>query len=522
MYDWKEQAASFLKECSLSSEVGDMCSFRCRGCDKIFTSLCSYQNHNYSFKKKGLPPCSTDDGTIWLNFVEKAVAHRCKLCSKLLLCDKRIMCRHFSSQHKITVSMYMKRHLSQKTELDSDTVMKLKRETPIVPTQFGNYITSPDSVPREKTTNKVENLCIFKCRCSFHAKSYFSLVAHSKKCKEFSGMVNLKTAAEFVVEARYHCCRVCTRRVLCDKGLINCHIRSAHKYLNNEGYAQLAGKREQHNEREREKEATRFADLLKKVPMITPHKTHITLPNSLPKSMTTDIVENLCKYRCKEESCSFSASTWSAMGGHMKKNHGLPTSTYHPTCLVEARYHKCRFCSRDILCDKNIISRHAHGYHHMSLEQYMAAGNGKPEKGVMVQINKKKYRRLFPKDTIPHEFVVAKVANACTFTCPHCGKKSVSSTGFSHHLLRSCVKRTIISKNVTEARYHECRLCCRVMLCDYTIIKTHIQRSHNTVTSPKAYMERVGVLSREETQEIRQKIPADYSYAKHATILGYN
>ncbi len=257
--------------------VGNKCTFWCKGCNKAFTSLKSHRFHNYRLTKEGLPPCSID-GPNWLNFVEKAVAHCCRLCSKLLLCDKEHIYRHMNSQHKIKVSIYMKEYLSQETAPESVEVQALKRETPIVTSKFDHYTVSPYSLPREKVTNVVENLCTFKCMCSATIKSYNSLLGHSKKCKELTKRVSLKTAAEFVDEARYHCCRVCARRILCDKGLILRHVHASHSHLGIEGYSQLAGVR--HIALEMDAKATdkarQFADLQRKVPKIAPHKSKMT------------------------------------------------------------------------------------------------------------------------------------------------------------------------------------------------------------------------------------------------------
>ncbi len=188
--------------------------------------------------------------------------------------------------------------------------------------------------------------------------------------------------------------------------------------------------------------------------------------------------------------------------------------------LIEARYHKCRLCSKDILCDKLIIGKHCYSTHQISLAQYMSGENGKHKMplsdSVAVKFQKgDRYKRLFVKNTIPHNFISEKVANVCTFTCPHCGKKSVCLSSFSNHLSRCCGRMTFVPQNVTEARYYECRLCAKLMLCDHHFVKSHIW-SHRSVTTFEAYLEKEGKASAEETQEIRQRVQADDSYWKRA------
>ncbi len=406
----------------IQEKAGNFCQFSCSQCGETFTSQLSTRRH-----KKKLGGCTAQSQ------LTVASAHVCSICSRIVLNDSEHLYRHYTRKHKINLLTYMKEHLSQETNPEYHVVQKLKRETPIVPTHLGNYVISPCSVPRDKVTDAKENLCTFRCICSFSTSSYNSLLAHSKKCKKLTKRVTLKTAPEFVNEARYHCCRVCAKRILCDKGLIHRHVRHSHG-VDAEDYAQLAGERGRHRAMEKEtkikEETIQFIDLLKKVPKVAPHKTHKIFNYKLPKSLTTEVVENLCKYKCREESCSFSASSWNTMARHMQRKHRLPSFTYHPLSLVEARYHKCRLCSKDILCDKAIIGKHSYASHQMSLEQYMSGENGKHKMplsdSVAVKVQKgDRYKRLFVKNTIPPKFISEKVANACTFTCPHCGKKSV-------------------------------------------------------------------------------------------------
>ncbi len=492
----------------VKEEAGNFCQFTCSQCEETFQSYSSIMGHK---KKNGCNHKQTQMSAV--------SAHMCSICSMIVLNDLAHLSTHFREKHQISFQNHALHPM--KTDLDSDVIKRLKQETPIITTQFDHYVTSPKSVPCEKVTDAVENLCIFGCKCSFITNSFRALMNHSKKCQE-SGKVSLRTITKFIIEARYHCCRVCARRVLCDKGLIQCHFRSAH-HLGHVGYAQLVGKKGKQNvikaETKAKEEATRFADLLKNVPIITPHKTSITLPSSLPKAMTTQVVENLCKYRCREGSCPFSASSWNVMRGHMQKYHELPTFTYHPTSLVEARYHKCRLCSKDMLCDKRAIYLHLYTCHQISLKQYKLGATGKhrqQSEGAAKAQKIVRYKRLFCKNSISHEFVSRKAANACTFTCPNCGKKWVSSAAFRNHLSRCCGKSTVVPQHVTEARYYECSLCSRLMLCDFLTVTRHIQCSHSTITSPKTYMEKVSSSSKEETQEIRQKVLADNLYWKKA------
>ena len=124
------------------------------------------------------------------------------------------------------------------------------------------------------------------------------------------------------------------------------------------------------------------------------------------------------------------APSWNVMKRHAQK-HGLLTFSYHPASLIEARYHKCRLCSRDILCDKSFIGTHSYSRQDISPEQYKSGANEKQEQttsrwGSNKVSTSEKVQEAFPHtDTI---LVTKRVANACIFTCPNCGKKSASSS----------------------------------------------------------------------------------------------
>ena len=84
----------------------------------------------------------------------------------------------------------------------------------------------PSSHPLVKTTDKIANLCKFRCRaissCSFKASSLESLKYHTKMSHE--GKRYLYDPSS-LIEARYHRCSICSKSILCDRHVIRGHIR---------------------------------------------------------------------------------------------------------------------------------------------------------------------------------------------------------------------------------------------------------------------------------------------------------
>ncbi len=77
-----------LQKGTLSKQkIDNMCTFRCSKCYKLLKSYASLQKHSYREK------CQVNDSDL-SNCIQNVVTHQCKICSKVLLCDRVLIERH--------------------------------------------------------------------------------------------------------------------------------------------------------------------------------------------------------------------------------------------------------------------------------------------------------------------------------------------------------------------------------------------------------------------------------------------
>ncbi len=88
--------------------IGNLCTFRCPGYKKIFHSKSALLGH---FNRKVSKTCLELRDTVkWQTCVEEVVTHKCKICSKLLLCDNTLILLHVRDNHNIkTIGEYVKK-----------------------------------------------------------------------------------------------------------------------------------------------------------------------------------------------------------------------------------------------------------------------------------------------------------------------------------------------------------------------------------------------------------------------------
>ncbi len=74
-------------------------------------------------------------------------------------------------------------------------------------------------------------------------------------------------------------------------------------------------------------------------------------------------IESLCCWRCRF--CSRPYTSWGSLAGHMREAHGsnVGTKEVMRECLVRAVHFRCPLCRQEMLCDRAVISSHAHSKH---------------------------------------------------------------------------------------------------------------------------------------------------------------
>ncbi len=382
-----KELRDFLKGGPFSQEVENRCIFQCPNCSQKFSAWESILRHharaNASCKGIG------QERDIKKLTVKKVV-HACKICGDFALCDRNKIAVHLNNRHKILLKDYIeycsKRSQQSLTETLSHQREQENRElaerklslnsVPKVPTHLFAKSMSvlPHQIPKEKTTFKVEDLCLFSCpKCSRKDSSWLRISTHAlRKCVGSSKLESID-----IVEARVHMCYICSMRLLCDVNIIMTHAKSAHQ-MDFKMYKELipsASDPEKSGYFGIEKECHEKAERRKSVPVVkTPFKTPSVRPEKLSREYTTRLVENLCIFKCP--ACPYESESFDPLRTHLRKGCVKPEDPgyqgfhYSSVYVREARYHRCGLCPHRIICDRSFISTHVNGIHKMTISEY--------------------------------------------------------------------------------------------------------------------------------------------------------
>ncbi len=209
-------------EQNVTQKVGNQCDFYCPLCDynsKSWNLMAIHAKSKHGGSK--LPP---------VKLARSATFHKCRVCDKLVLCDSRILTRHFKT-HQLTINAYKNMIGLPSTPEEIATKYQLEltsaiRNIPAVQHQT-NFFLEPNALPDDQVTKDIGNLSFFKCpNCSLTNMSYNHLVNHNKKKHQVK---HIPYSTRHAVEVRYHRCHLCARIVLCDNRIIGNHLSNSHK-----------------------------------------------------------------------------------------------------------------------------------------------------------------------------------------------------------------------------------------------------------------------------------------------------
>ncbi len=95
---------NIMDNAEITNKVGNLCVYKCNVCDISYRSKDSLRTHfvqtNHSSHRKSLD---------LENYLVKTVFHKCQLCSKKIMCERKSLKKHFLYFHHInTVEEYTK------------------------------------------------------------------------------------------------------------------------------------------------------------------------------------------------------------------------------------------------------------------------------------------------------------------------------------------------------------------------------------------------------------------------------
>ncbi len=192
-----------------------------------------------------------------------------------------------------------------------------------------------------------------------------------------------------------------------------------------------------------------------------------TIANKCLKSrlLSHNLIGSLCVYKCGK--CSKKFPCQSSLKQH-ETNYSHKCGKNIIECLEKAVYHRCKLCQKSILCDRHSLYRHLFWSHGCTLQEYC-----KKSDCTLVKIEPNPNALLTNLKQSQH------IESLCVFSCKICTKKYTNSNSFSIHTRthKNYPKGDILSGLVTGSSYR-CDKCQKLMLCDKTIIYSHMKSVH--------------------------------------------
>ncbi len=324
-----------------------------------------------------------------------------------------------------------------------------------------------------KVNDAVSNLCEFECpECKNIFKGKQQMYTHLSVSKHASS--TRRPVIHYLKKIVAHECRLCSKRILCDRSTIWDHLRFSHKLGSIKSYMYKSSDHELKGCKTRNKiELTTFIE-----------KEKINQNNIMSN------IGNLCNFSCLR--CDYSAQGWRAVRAHIKKSNHGPILSY----IEHAKnpiFLKCFVCKELMICDSEIVCSHLHNKHKISISkyrkmtnlpkiciprlQYLSKLKSLIENVPVVNLNP---QRMLRHDALPDHLVTKDLGNLSFFKCSECCQSDMSYTNLMEHLKskHQFEKFSFKTRYVVEARYHRCHICCKVIICDNLVISSHINSSH--------------------------------------------
>ncbi len=332
-----------------TEKVGNFCVFACDKCQFKSASWGSMRNHN---RHAVHGPRSSKYNT---KYIKEARYHKCVVCGGIIISDVSIIKTHVNIMHGYNLDQYLDCCSKSKNSTTGST--RTKKDSLVKVPQGNVHTKSP-----EIFSDKLLNLCTFKCdKCSTTSVTWYKMQQHLR-----SHQAPVLFDKKYVLMPVYHKCKVCGKKLLCDKYFIRAHLFYKHK-LNSKTYAVSIGSKLYQpkckirlvtNEESKEVAIYIFSASLSKS-----HKEIVIPAGTIDERYMASNVENLCIFKCPR--CNIKANSWVEMSSHLAEmqHSDAKTSCFHSDYIHEAVYHKCYVCGQGVLCDEDLIRRHLRNKH---------------------------------------------------------------------------------------------------------------------------------------------------------------
>ncbi len=206
--DWKRKNQEILQTARCSENIiGNFCTFKCIHCNKYFKSMSALTSHT-SVSRSRSGNCTKKLQVNQLcDYLDKAVTHKCKICSELILCDNEFIKQHASNTHGI----------KNVTEYCAQTGCKVESKVEEVASAKGG-----------RTKKSVGNFCKYTCqKCGFVAQTWYCMSKHLKSKSHWSS--SGKRWLIYINKVVMHQCLTCKKTILNERTFLEDHLRKNHQ-----------------------------------------------------------------------------------------------------------------------------------------------------------------------------------------------------------------------------------------------------------------------------------------------------
>jgi hypothetical protein len=322
-----------------------------------------------------------------------------------------------------------------------------------------NDVSNPPSKARllpqkERNHDVISNRCKFKChQCGTIFDIFGTFRIHVKNAHNETMAKDKLTA--FAVSTKFYTCKVCKQQLLCDVYLITEHLRICHK-LTLAKYCKVYNCVALCRQRLSSNSNNFVQQFLKNNALITAE------------------LGNFCIFSCP--SCAKAFFTFNTWNTHLKScsTHGNFKSWMGKLLLsgvvTKIVVHKCKICSTLVLCDLYWLREHMRKNHKKNVFGY-----GTESKCKMLFRSRLVYK--IPETAPLSEYV----QDLCQFACKGCNQTFKSWTNLQAHAARvkeiAC-RTPSIKETLVKAVRHKCAICLKIMLCDRSLLATHVSKYH--------------------------------------------
>ncbi len=365
-----------------------------------------------------------------------------------------------------------------------------------------------------KLSRELRNRCRFRCpTCKQVFNAWSKLSSHwgGKAAECVRCRVNQPGVAE---EVYLHRCSICLEEVLSDLYLFSIHLTQKHDGMAMSKYREASSPSSGENTAAKKRTVCRtllskedIEELKRNTPTVPPMEKKVMPQGSLPDvDMAVGKVENICEFACTKKECGYTSGSWLYFSRHVYRCLGNRTRTFHPEYLSEARYHRCHLCSCCVLCDKHVVTAHLIKDHNLhsrqkylqmiedsALERKLRTETGielKKCSVTLLKMSRACLTKLKVRRETVHKFLdlsraeeSLEIRELCVFRCRECGQDFGNYQTFFTHKHEGQVgkKRKVPSLGpdmLSKAVSYECRLCRRLVLCDYVLVRQHVKAAH--------------------------------------------